>query len=141
MSIAMPAVEDQPHVYASPNGAATPNGRLRVQGLTEAERNFAVAMHLSPFGAFIISPLAFLVPLVLWLVRKEHSPFDDDHGREIVNFMISMIVLALATGITLIGLLFWPVLAIVAIVSPIRAAIAASRGEYFRYPMTIRFLS
>jgi hypothetical protein len=140
MSVAMPTVEEQPRVYTSPNGAAASNGRLRVQGLTESERNFAVATHLSPFGALIIGPLAFLAPLVLWLVRKDHSTFNDDHGREIVNFMISVVLLAVCTGITIVGLLFWPVLAVVAVVSPIRAAVAAGRGEYFRYPMTFRFL-
>ena len=140
MSIAMPAVEEQPRVYVSPNGAATPNGRLRVQGLTESERNFALAMHLSPFGTFIIGPLALLAPLVLWLIRKDHSNFNDDHGREILNFMISLVIWILICCVTVIGIVAVPVLLVVAFVSPIRAAIAASRGEYFRYPMTFRLL-
>ena len=42
---------------------------------------------------------------------------------------------------TIVGILLLPVLWIVAVVSLIRAAIAAGRGEYFRYPVTMRFLT
>lgn len=144
MSIAMPAVEEQPHSWSPQGGPADhqvwSNGRLRDQAVSEVERNFAIALHLSPFGFLIIGPLAFLAPLVLWLVRKDRSAFNDDHGREICNFMISIPLLAVISGITIIGLLFWPVLLVVAVVNSIRAAIAAGRGEYFRYPMTFRFL-
>jgi len=115
------------------------NGRVRVEGLTETDRNFAIAMHLSPLAGFLF-PIAFCAPLVLWLVRKDRSAFNDDHGREIVNFMISVIVLSVISCITLIGIPFVLVIAVVAVVNPIRAALAASRGEYFRYPMTFRFL-
>lgn len=145
MSVAMPAVEEKTPNWTHPNGTAEnsrvwSNGRLRDEQLTETERNFSIATHLSPFSAIIIGPLALLAPLVLWLIRKDHSAFNDDHGREICNFMISIVLLTVISGITIIGLLFWPVLLVVAVVSPIRGAIAAGKGEYFRYPMTFRFL-
>jgi len=139
MSIAMPAVQDKSGTEFRSNGQA-PNGRLRVVGLSDKERNMAVAIHLSPYASLIVGPLAFLAPLVLWLVTKDKCEFGDDHGREMVNFMISVIVLALISICSVIGVLFLPVLAVIAVISPIRAAIAAGRGEYFRYPMTIRFL-
>jgi uncharacterized Tic20 family protein len=44
-------------------------------------------------------------------------------------------------AITVIGLLGLPVLYILAVVNVVRGAISARRGEYFRYPMTIRFLT
>jgi uncharacterized Tic20 family protein len=149
MSIAMPVADDQVKFYQAPFSDAAqpqtvqPNGRVRATGLKESDRNFAIAMHLSPFGAVIIGPLAFLAPLVLWLIRKDNSVFNDDHGREIVNFMLSLIVwtlISLVAMITIVGALLIPVVCVVAVVSPIRAALAAGRGEYFRYPMTFRFL-
>jgi len=111
--------------------------RLREAGLDETDRNFALAIHLTPLACVIFGPLIF-TPLVLWLIRKDKSAFVDDHGRELVNFGISYFIYML--------LLFWTVvipmvLGIVAIVNLIRGAMAASRGEYFRYPLTIRFLS
>lgn len=98
-------------------------------------------MHLSPLAFVWIGPFALAIPLVLWLVRKDESAFADDHGRETVNFLISFVLLHLVLAITIIGLLAIPVLWIVWIVGMVRGAVAAGRAEYFRYPMTIRFLS
>ncbi len=118
------------------------SGRLRGASLTESDRNFAIGMHLSPLLTIVgLFPLSLLAPLVIWLVRRQQSVFDDDHGREIINFVLSFLLWHLVAGITVVGLIFLPVLWVVAIVSCIRGAIAAGNGEYFRYPMTIRFLS
>ena len=86
-------------------------------------------------------PMSIVVPLILWLVRKNHSAFNDDHGREVFNFALSIFLWHVILAITVVGLILWPVLWVVAIVSNIRGAIAAGNGEYFRYPMTIRFLA
>ncbi len=120
----------------------TSSGRLRGGNLTESDRNFAIGMHLSPLVlSLFVFPLSLLAPLVIWLVRRQESVFDDDHGREIINFVLSFLLWHLITAITFVGLILWPVLLVVALVSCIRGAIAAGSGEYFRYPMTIRFLS
>ena len=80
-------------------------------------------------------------PMVLWAVRKDESAFNDDHGREMTNALISFLIYNLVGFITVIGIIALPVLYVLAIVNMIRGAVAAGRGEYFRYPMTIRFLS
>ena len=137
MNVAMPVAQpNQLHVRSS-----TP--RLRDNGASECDCNYAVCMHISPLILTVIGagPLALLAPLVLWMVRKNLSAFDDDHGREVINFGISFFLWHVILAITVIGLVLWPVIWIVAIVNNIRGAIAAGRGEYFRYPMTIRFLS
>ena len=137
MNVAMP--------IAQPNQAQShsPKQRLRDNGANETDRNYAIGMHISPLVLTVIGagPLALIAPLVLWLVRKNHSAFDDDHGREVINFGISFFLWHVILAITVIGLVLWPVIWIVAIVNNIRGAVAASRGEYFRYPMTMRFLS
>ena len=51
---------------------------------------------------------------------------------------VLLFVLGMVTGI---GLIAWLVWAIVAFIALIRGSVAASNGEYFRYPMTIRFLN
>jgi hypothetical protein len=116
------------------------NGRVRALDLHDNERHMGVAMHLSPFAGVLFQP-AVLAPLVLWLISKDRSGFNDDHGREIVNFGISFILLHVLLALTVIGVIFMPFLWIMAIVSMIRGAVAAGRGEYFRYPLTWRFLS
>lgn len=116
------------------------NGRVRGTALTDNECYMGVAMHLTPFAGVIFQP-AVLTPLVLWLLSKDDSAFNDDHGREIVNFGISFTLLHVILALTVIGIIFMPFLWIMAIVSLIRGAIAASRGELFRYPLTWRLLS
>ena len=137
MTVATPTIE----IPASTSRSAS--GRLRQDGLGDSDRNYSIFMHLSPMVMTIIgaSPAGLLVPLVLWLVRRNQSAFNDDHGREVINFSLSFLLWHVICAITVIGLIFWPVLWIVAIVNNIRGALAASRSEYFRYPMTLRFLS
>ena len=118
------------------------SGRLQDRGLNASDRNVAMWMHLSVLLAFlVIGPFAGIAPLVLWLARRDTSPFDDDHGREVVNMSITGLILfgvvAVTAGIGMVVLVPW---AIVALVGIIRGAIAANNGEYFRYPMTIRFI-
>ena len=140
MTVAMQAI-----AYNIPQ-PSNPKMRLRDEGLTETDRNYAVGMHLLSLISALLSGglLTVLGPLVLWLIRKDRSPFDDDHGREVINFGLSFMLWGLLAGISIfvgIVILLLPVLWIVAIVNNIRGAIAAGNGEYFRYPMTIRFLS
>ncbi len=116
-------------------------GRLQHPHLTSNERHFAVWTHLSPLLAFmVIGPFAAAAPLILWMTRRETSSFVDDHGREVVNMSITgafFFIIGLVTGI---GVLVWLIWCVAALVNVVRGAIAAGDGEYFRYPMTIRFL-
>ena len=115
--------------------AVTP-GRLHQEGVSESNRNIAILMHLSyPIAYFFLSmgPLALLIPLAIWFIYRSQSEFIKDHGQDAVNFGISMVIYHI-----LIFLL--PIIWLVLIVNGIRGAKAAYRGEYFRYPITIRFL-
>lgn len=152
MSIAAPAAPaapaaswyDQPAQTSDPHSAEVSQpARLRQAGVTESERNYSIAMHLSaPVLSLVgVWPLSMLAPVVLWLIRRNHSVFNDDHGRELINVMLSFLLWHVITAITIVGFVLWPVLWVVLIVNYIRGAIASGNGEYFRYPMTIRFLS
>lgn len=134
MTIAMPVAD-----YNNPQ-PSDPKARLRDIGLTEQERKYALAIHLTAlFGTFI--HLALIVPIVLWLVRRDQSAYIDDHGREMMNVFLTALVLVPALVITIIGIPLAIAWGITIFIGFIRGAIAASKGEYFRYPMTIRFLS
>lgn len=122
-------------------GGITAAGRLRHGHLESRQRTLAILIHVSPLFWFVgLGPIALLGPLVLWLVGRERSVFVDDHGREAINFMLSFFLLHLLLAVTLIGIALWPVLWVVAFVNLIRAAVAAGQDEYFRYPITFRFL-
>ncbi len=120
----------------------TATGRLQDQRLASTDRNFAMWMHVSVLLAFfIVWMFAGVVPLILWLISRDRSPFIDDHGREVVNMSITGVILLLIGMVTGIGMLVLPVWMVVMLIGIIRGAVAASNGEYFRYPMTIRLLS
>jgi hypothetical protein len=84
-----------------------------------------------------------LGPLVVWLVKRGDSPEIDAHGKEALNFQISMLLYTLISGVfclILIGFVFIAVLWVLNAVFVIIASIQASEGKFYRYPMTIRFI-
>ena len=112
-------------------------------------RNFALAAHLSALlGLFVFLP--FLGPLIIYAVKKE-DPFVRRHAAEALNFNLSVLIYAVAIGvvgllllIVLVGLLIWLLLiplGIAWLVLLVVAAAKAGRGEEYRYPLTIRFVS
>jgi len=137
---ARPSAAPRPGRESRPGGI-THTGRLRHGYLEPGHRTLAIFIHVSPFFWILgLGPLALLGPFVLWLVGRERSVFVDDHGREAINFMLSVFILSFVLAVTIIGLFLIPVLLVVAVVNMIRAAVAAGQDEYFRYPVTFRFL-
>jgi uncharacterized Tic20 family protein len=124
-------------------------GRAYDPDASADERSYALFMHLALLAHVALSLIAIVIPIIMWQMKKDESPFLDDHGREAVNFQISLIIwsvgftiLAVPVGILTCGVGF--VLAFVpyvlGIVGMIQASTAANRGEFYRYPMTMRFV-
>lgn len=125
-------------------------GRAYDPDATSDERTYALFMHLSLLAHIVLSIIAIAIPIVMWAVKKNESPFLDDHGREAINFQISLLiwsiiftVLAIPLAIITcgVGVIVAFVPYIVGIIGMIQASVAANRGEFYRYPMTFRFLS
>lgn len=117
-------------------------------GASDEDRTYATFLHLSGGALSLFTPApALLGPLIMWLVRKNMSPFVDDHGREAVNFWITLIVYGVVIGllgIPTLTLAWWigfPLLFLFGAYGVIFASLAANRGEIYRYPMCIRFIS
>ena len=82
-------------------------------------------------------------PLIVWLVKRAESPDIDAHGKESLNFQLSMLiydVVALILCFVLIGIPILVLLWILNTIFVIIASIKASEGELYRYPFTIRFI-
>ena len=107
-------------------------------------RTWAAFIHASALlGVFIHFPGHVLAPLTVWLMKRDDSPELDAHGKEALNFQISMLiynVIAAVFCLILIGFVFLAILWVLNAVLCIIAAIQASDGKFYRYPMTIRFL-
>tara|TARA_E500000318_G_scaffold99810_1_gene102088 strand:- start:227 stop:613 length:387 start_codon:yes stop_codon:yes gene_type:complete len=125
-------------------GQFNEKGRYVVENVTHDDRTYSTLMHLSILAHSLLPVIAFAIPLVMWLVKKDESAYIDDHGREAVNFQISLGLYNIIASIlifVLIGIPLLIALQIFSIVVMIFAAMAANRGELYRYPVTIRFLN
>ena len=61
-------------------------------------KNLATFIHLSTFSRFIIPFGNFIGPVVLWAVNKDKSEFVDKHGKQAINFQISVLLYAIIIG-------------------------------------------
>ena len=105
------------------------------------ERGLAAITHLSGLAGYIIPFGGVLVPIIIWLVKKE-SPIISTIAKQAVLlncivFLMFCVSAVLWITVILIPavILFWVVLGIGAIVLPIVGAIKASEGTYYRYPV------
>lgn len=106
-------------------------------GITADERNMAALAH----GLAIV--FGFLGPLLIMLIKGEQSQFVKDQSKEALNFSITIAIAAFVSFLlcfVLIGFVLLPMVGIGAFVLHIVAAVAASRGEWYRYPLTLRLL-
>lgn len=130
-------------------GQAFHAARIVDPDASQSERAYALWTHLGPGMAWVValfsSGLGFPVPLliawIMWLSRKSESPFLDDHGKQSLNFQISLIALFIILALLSIPTCFFsvaaiPLVLILAIVGAVMGGIAASKGEFYRYPMT-----
>jgi uncharacterized Tic20 family protein len=99
--------------------------------------------HLAAFAGFLM-PLGNVVgPLVIWLMKKDQYPYVDFHGKEVLNFQLTVLVALLvcwALVFVLIGFLLFPAVGIAAIVLTIIGIVKASHGERYQYPVSIKFI-
>jgi uncharacterized protein len=108
--------------------------KRKKKGSAKDDRQMAMFCHLGNLiGAIII-------PLVIWLIKKDESSFIDRHGKEAVNFGITLLIVSIVGGIVTCGIL--SIVALVfGIIYAIQGAMAANRGEEFKYPICIRFIT
>jgi uncharacterized Tic20 family protein len=84
-----------------------------------------------------------LGPLIIWLIKKEQSPYVDYHGKEYFNFFISYFVYGLVCGvltIVIIGIIGLWVLGIAGFIFTIIAAVRAYEGSQYQFPWIFRLI-
>ena len=87
--------------------------------------------------------LSFLGPLLVWRAKRNEFPSVDEHGKECLNFQLSMVVYLLAAWILFliqVGKILMPLLIVADAYLIVHAAVKVNRGEAFRYPCTIPFM-
>ena len=107
-------------------------------------RKWAMICHIFALVGLLGNGIGFLVgPLVVWLLKREDHPFIDQQGKEAVNFQITMFIILFISAILaliLIGIVLLVIVGLVMTIFPIVAAIKASNGEDYKYPISIRVI-
>ncbi len=120
------------------------NNKMRIE-IDKDTRQMAMLCHLTAFATFVIPGVGSIVgPLIVWLLKKDRSEFIDFHGKEALNFQITILILAAIAGVLCFFLIGIPLLFAVGVywfVFTIIASIKANEGAYYKYPFVIRILT
>ena len=103
------------------------------------ERTWALFIHLGQLAPGI----GWVIPIVIWQVKKDDSPILDQHGKNVVNWMISALIysmVSLALFFVLIGFFLLMAVGILCIVFTIIGSIKAYEGTVWEYPLAIKFI-
>ena len=106
------------------------------------ENTWCALMHLSQLLTF--SAIGIVVPIAMWIVGNEKSAVVRRHGHRMMNWIISSLIYAVVSAILIFVFIGFPlliILAILTVVFPIIAAVKATQGEVWSYPLTIKFFS
>jgi len=107
------------------NPSYTPNGD---------ERTLAILVH-------VLSIFFWIIPgLIIYLLKKDESPFVAEHAKEAMNFQLTLTLLYILLALSIIGIIFLWVPYVIQLVLCIVAAIKASDLKLYKYPMTLRLI-
>lgn len=107
------------------------------------DKQLLVLTHLSQLLDFVTVIGGFVVPLILWLTKKDEIMGMDEHGKAILNFRISMfiyIIICIPLTLVVIGIIGLLIIALFYLIFPIINAIRVSNGEAPHYPLSIQIL-
>ena len=148
---------------------------------TNSNKTTAAIIHLSALTQYFIPFGNFIFPIIIWSSKKEQSEFIDYHGKQVLNFQLSIFIYSLILGIIAIPVLLFTIFNGVSLEALINdndfilshlnldnligeitfgillliaffllkvfefflliiAAINASNGERYKYPITINFI-
>jgi uncharacterized Tic20 family protein len=114
-----------------------------IKTYTQPERDWAMFCHLSALAGYFFPFGGIVGPLICWISRKEGSAWVDANGKSSLNFQISLLlytILAIPLIFIIIGIPILIVLGVLEIVCIIMASVKASKGEVFKYPISIPFV-
>lgn len=112
-------------------------GDEQVREVSKDAKTWAMLCHLLAIFT------GFLAPLIIWLIKKDEEPFVDEHGKEALNFQITVFIASFVSGIltmVCVGVFMLLAVAIANIIFCILATVKANKGQPYRYPVSIRFI-
>jgi hypothetical protein len=111
-------------------------------GESKETRTWAMILHLSMLSGLIVPLAGLIVPIIIYILKKDELPGLVPHGYVVFNWMISAIIYAIICIILMIVVIGIPLLfalGLVSLIFPIVGGIKASDGEVWPYPLSIKF--
>ena len=105
--------------------------------------SFCMLMHLSQFAGMIIPMAGIVLPIIMWTTNKDKSQLIDQHGKNILNWMISFFIYIIISSILIlliVGIFALIALCVMWFVFIIMGAVKANNKEIYKYPLSIQFL-
>ena len=105
---------------------------------SQDDKTLGMVMHILCLVGFPI-----IGPLIIWLMKKDQSPYLDAQGRELLNFQISYFIYAMISVVliaVLIGIVLIFAVGIASLVFTIIGLVKAADGKVYRFPLCIRML-
>lgn len=135
-----------PQDFGSASPPPASSGGFQIQPSSDPARGWEVACHLSGFSGYLTGVGWILGPLIVWMLKRSEMPGVEVHGKEALNFQITVLIYALVLfglGFLSCGLGFFLLipLGIAQIVLMIIGGFKAANGELYRYPLTIRLVT
>ncbi len=78
------------------------------------EKSISSLIHLSTLCQYIIPFSNYILPLLIWSSKKESSEFIKHHGKQTLNFQLSMLVYTLVLGLIAVPTFFYWLINIIA---------------------------
>ncbi|MFJ3392440.1 DUF4870 domain-containing protein [Leifsonia aquatica] len=115
-----------------------PYGGASQQLSPSDEKLWATLVHV---GGILFN---WIPALIGYLVLKDRGPFVRSHTATALNFQLTVLIAYIVSGvlfIVFIGYILWVAVFVVNIVFSVIAALKANQGQYYTYPIAIKFVS
>lgn len=132
-------MSEQPPPSGAPLNYATPGAANAYQGPPPSKDDMNMAMLIYILAIFT----GFIGPLIIWLMKKEQSPFVNDQGKEVLNWSITVVlayIVCIILMFVIIGIFLMPLLLLAHLIFTIMGALKAKDGIPYRYPFALRLL-
>lgn len=124
----------------------------RLRDRLQSGRFWAMLLHLSLLLNFLMPGVALIITFLIWQIGKDRFAELDEHGKNVINFVLSYGIYALilfllfiipvvsipVIGAAIVMPMFYLFMAIVALLA-LFAAWKANQGQVWRYPLCFRF--
>ncbi len=108
-------------------------------GISKDERNWALIVHICALAGFAIPFGNIIVPLLIWMLKKDKLPFVNEQGKDVLNFQINITFYLFFSFVfelflVSIGIIIFTLIMIVI------AVVNIYKEKSYRYPLTIRII-